>query len=146
MMPITSSPTMQTARLDHTLEYAVIQNWDELMPGPTPGLIHVEYQTGPDGSLYFLKVWATTIRGCWNLICEFWMQPLWSHAMGLRLGKDYHCDNFAHTLEFVLRNENSISKLPNKRGLIQVSPPTKEERREALDHQCSPPLEPHAAA
>ena len=30
-MPISDSQAMQMARLDHTLEYAVVHSWDELM-------------------------------------------------------------------------------------------------------------------
>jgi hypothetical protein len=49
---------MQTISLDRALEYTVIQGWDELMPDRTSGLIHIEYQTGSDGSTDFLKVWG----------------------------------------------------------------------------------------
>jgi len=43
MLAITDSQTMQSVSLDRALEYAVIQNWDELMPDRTAGLIHIEY-------------------------------------------------------------------------------------------------------
>jgi hypothetical protein len=56
MIPLVGSQLMQTIRLDRALEYSVIQSWDELMPDQASGLIHIEYQTGGDGSLDFLTL------------------------------------------------------------------------------------------
>jgi hypothetical protein len=63
MLPMTDSQTMQTITLDRALAYAVIHSWEELMPDRTSGLIHIEYQTGSDGSIDFLKAWASITRG-----------------------------------------------------------------------------------
>lgn len=131
MTPVASSQPMQTARLGRALEYAVVQSWDGLMPDATSGAIHIEYETGSDGLVDFLKIWASTVRGHWNLVCEFWVRPLWSHVTGLRFANDYYSADFARTLEFVIGHENAFVKLPDRRGLIQVSPPTEEERKEA---------------
>jgi hypothetical protein len=131
MTSITGSQPMQTARLDRTLEYAVVQSWDELMPDSNSGLIHIEYQTGSDGSVDFLSVWTSTIRGHWNRVCEFWMKPLWSHATGLGFSSDPHSVDFAHTLELVMGRENAFLKLPDQHGLIQIHPPTRDERSAA---------------
>jgi hypothetical protein len=131
MPAITDSQTMQTISLDRGLEYAVIQSWDELMPDRTAGLIHIEYQTGSDGSIDYLKVWASITRGTWKLACELWMRPLWSHAAGLRFENDYHSDALGNNLELILGQEKGIPRLPDQAGLIQVHPPTQEERREA---------------
>ena len=126
------SPAIPTARLDRALEYAVIQSWDELMPDPSSGLIHVEYQTASDRSLDFLKVWSSTLRGYWNLVCEYWMRPLWSHGTGLRFEDDCHSETLARTLELLMGNADSFRNLPDQQGLIQVYPPTPEERNEAV--------------
>jgi hypothetical protein len=131
MTAIVDTKPIPTDRLDHALESAVIQSWDELMPTSPEGLIQIEYQTGDNGSVEFLKIWASTIRGHWNLVCELWMLPLWSHATGLSFSNDYHSAAFAHTLELVMGHESAYSKLPDQHGLIQVSPPKKEGRREA---------------
>lgn len=148
MTPITDTQAMQRDRLDHALEYAVIQSWDELMPSSPSGLIQIEYQTGGDGSIEFLMIWASSIRGHWKLVCEFWMRPLWSHATGLRFSNDFHSAGFAHALELVMEHESAFSKLPDQHGLIQVYPPTEDERREAerwtsvaFDHLGSVPGE-----
>jgi hypothetical protein len=51
------------------------------------GLIHIEYQSGTDGALEFLKIWESTVWGVWNLMCELWTHPRWSHATGIRFGR-----------------------------------------------------------
>ena len=153
MTDITGSQPMQTARLDRTLEYAVVQSWDQLVSDSSSGLIQIEYQTGADGSLDFFKIWASTVRGRWDLICEFWAKPLWSHDTGLRFGADYHSVDFAHTLELVMRREDAFSKLPDQQGLIQISPPTPEERTAAerwmevaFNHEGAVPVQQPVAA
>ncbi|MFP5229088.1 MAG: hypothetical protein ACLGXA_15845 [Acidobacteriota bacterium] len=130
--PVAASPhSTRAPHLDRALEFAVIQAWDELMPRPATGLIHIEYETGSDGSLDFFKVWASMVRGNWSLVCEFWLRPLWFHATGLSFSNDYHSSGFAEALKRVARRQDRFAKLPNRKGLIQVSPPTHEERRQA---------------
>lgn len=153
MTNIISSRTVQMVRLDRALEYAVIQSWDDLMPESTSGLIHLEYQTGADGSLDFLTILASTIRGHWSLICELWIRPLWSHATGLSFSNGYHSEAFACTLKSVIEHESSFTKLPNPHGLIQIYPPTPEKRSEAkswraaaFDDQVSSPKKMDVAA
>ena len=131
MLPMTDSQTMQTITLDRALAYAVIHSWEELMPDRTSGLIHIEYQTGSDGSIDFLKAWASITRGSWKLVCELWMRPLWSHTAGLRFENDYHSEAFGNNLELVLGQEGTFPRLPKKEGLIQIYPPTQEEQIEA---------------
>ena len=131
MLPITDLQAMQTISLDRALEYTVIQSWDELMPARTAGLIHIEYQTGENGSIDFLKVWASIVRGSWKLVCELWMRPLWSHTTGLGFENDYQSDALAENLALIMRQEKTFPRLPEKVGLIQIYPPTQEERREA---------------
>jgi len=131
MMAITDSQTMQSVSLDRALEYAVIQSWDELTPDRTAGLIHIEYQTGSDGVIEFLKVWSSIARGTWKLVCELWMRPLWSHATGLRFENNYHSDALGKNLELIMRQEKGFPRVPDQAGLIQVYPPTQEERKEA---------------
>jgi len=152
-MPVAGSQSMQMAPLERILGYLVVHSWDDLMPESTSGLIHIEYQTANNGSLDFLKVWASTTRGYWSLICELWIRPLWSHATGLLTGDDQRYANFAHTLELVIGQEGAFSKLPDHRGLIQIYPPTQEERKEAerwmgvaFNHHRGMPIEQEIAA
>jgi hypothetical protein len=153
MTPITESKETQTVLLNRLLSSAVVLSWDELMPESTSGLIHIEYQTGDDGSLDFVKIWASTVWGEWKLVCELWMRPLWSHVTGIRFGGNYRSVEFARTLELVVDNENEFLVTPNLRGLVQVYPPNEEERREAerltlaaLSHHGYVPSEKHFAA
>lgn len=152
-MPIGDPQPMQMPRLDHTLEYAVVHSWDELMPSATSGLIHIEYHTGEDRSLAFLKIWASPVKGYCKLVCELWVQPLWSHAIGLRFGNDYRSPDLAHVLEFIAGHKDEFSKLPDQDGLIQVYPPTPEERQNAerwtqvaFNDRGSAPIEARPAA
>jgi|SRR6185503_11184977 len=131
MLAITDSQTMQSVSLDRALEYAVIQNWDELMPDRTAGLIHIEYQTGSDGVIEFLKVWSSIARGTWKLVCEMWMRPLWSHVTGLRFENSYRSESLSKNLELIMGQEQTFSRVSEQAGLIQIHPPTEEERREA---------------
>jgi hypothetical protein len=130
-VPITDSQLTQTISLDRALEYAIVQSWDELMPDRTSGLIHIEYQTGEDGSTDFLQVWVSIVRGSWKLVCDLWMRPLWSNTTGLHFENDYHSEALARNLDFIMGQEETFPRLPERVGLIQIYPPTQEERREA---------------
>jgi hypothetical protein len=111
------------------------------MPESASGLIHIEYQTGADGVLDFIKIWASQVWGEWKLVCELWMRPLWSHIPGVRFGSEFHSVDFARRLELLVGNDDTATMFPNLRGSIQVSPPTAIQLneanamiREAIDH------------
>lgn len=150
MTPIANQQRAQIDYLEHTLKSTVVQGWSEVMPELHSGLVHIEYQTGADGALDFIKIWESQVWGQWKLVCELWMRPLWSHVSGVRFGSEFHSANFGRTLELVVGND-APRLLPNLHGLIQVSPPTAAERteaeatvREALDHRgptlTAPPI------
>lgn len=133
---MTAIPNLQTAatlRLDRALENAVVLGWNELMPMATAGVIHVEYHSGPDHSLEYVKIWASRERKQWNLICEYWTCSLWSHVPGLSFGKGYRSGDFSRRLENVMQHEAAFAKLPHQDGSIQVYPPTESERTAAGD-------------
>lgn len=126
-------PNLPTAALglDRALENAVILGWNELMPTATAGVIHIDYHTGPERSLEYLKLWASSEWGYWNLVCEYWARSLWSHVPGLSFGKGYGAGNFSHRLESVMQHEAAFAKLPHQDGSIQVYPPTESEQTAA---------------
>lgn len=128
-----SPKTIAGPSLDRAIENAVILSWDELMPKAISGIIHVEYHTGPDRLLEYLKVWASTERGYWNLVCEYWKCSLWSHVPGLSFGKGNHPGDFSRRLESVMQHEDDFTKLPQQDGLIQIYPPAERERLAAVD-------------
>jgi hypothetical protein len=145
MSQILASESQPRLQLECALQSAVAQNWDDLMPDSKSGLIHIEYQTGDDGSLDFLLIWASTVRGYWDLVCEFWVRPLWSYTIGLRFSKNYHSVEFGRTLKHLMKDGSAFLELPDKHGLIQVYPPREERRditRKSLgtSHQGSIPV------
>lgn len=133
MEAISHPGTIARPSLDRVIENAVILSWDELMPKAIPGIIQVEYHTGPEGRLEYLKVWASTERGYWNLVCEYWKCSLWSHVPGMTFGTIYRPGDFSRRLESVMQHEDDFAKLPQQDGLIQIYPPTERERRAAVD-------------
>ena len=133
MNAISYPGTIARPSLDRVIENAVILSWDELMPKAIPGIIQVEYHTGPEGVLEYLKVWASTERGYWKLVCEYWKSSLWSHVPGCSFGKNHHPGDFSRRLESVMQDEYDFAKLPQQDGLIQIYPPTESERHAAAD-------------
>jgi hypothetical protein len=129
--------------LDSVIENAVVLGWNELMPPATPGVIQVEYHTGPERLLEYLKVWASTERGYWSLVCEYWKCSLWSHVPGLSFGKSYQPGDFSRRLESVMQHENDFAKLPQQDGSIYIRAPTEGERLAAADSMPRVVGEPH---
>ncbi len=117
--------------LDRVIENAVVLSWNELMPTAIAGIIHVEYNTGPERLLEYLKVWASSERGHWSLICEYWKCSLWSHTRGISFGKDYGPGPFSLRLENVMEHEDHFDKAPEYDGSILIYPPTAIETKAA---------------
>ncbi len=124
---MTDLQVTDTKRLDRRLEAAVSQTWLDLLPGAPSGQFQIEYETDDKGGLEFLKVWASTIKGHWNLVCEMWLQALWSNSVGLRFANDFHSEALAASLESATREAGSTSSLCNHHGFIQVGPPVRDE-------------------
>jgi hypothetical protein len=55
----------QNQSLERILESAIVVSWEDLMHGAQTGLIHIEYNFAPDGTLEYLKVWSSITRGHW---------------------------------------------------------------------------------
>jgi hypothetical protein len=124
---MTDLQVAQTKRFDDALESAVLQNWNELLPHAPSAQIHIEYETDDKGDLEFLKIWASTVRGYWNLVCEMWLQALWSNAVGLRFANDFHSAELAVEVEKATR-EAGADKSRNHHGLILLGPSMVDER------------------
>ena len=104
MVAVPVSQMVESIPLDEALAEVVVLSWNDLMPGPGSGLIHIEYHVEPPASIEFVKVWASTIRGEWNLICEYWMRPGGSRESGLRLVGKYKSAGLERMLQSVLQN------------------------------------------
>jgi hypothetical protein len=126
MALIGSLQAKNTSTLEGILKSTVASHWSELSLGE--GLVHVEYQTGAAGELDFIKIWDSKVWGEWHLICELWMRPLWSHVAGIHFGREFHSMDFARTLELAVASADTANLLPERRGFVQVFPPTAAEQ------------------
>jgi hypothetical protein len=107
------------------LECAVTLSWADLLEGNSTGSIHVEYASSPEGSISTLKLWLSTVRGHWQLIC----------GLGTEINSCIQfegCCESAHlasNLEFILRHQTAFSPLENygRAGLLQIRYPTQGE-------------------
>jgi len=126
-------PAIESIQVDAILSDALVLNWSDLMPEPTSGLIHIEYHVEPLGSVEHLKVWASTIRGYWNLICEHWMRWDASHQSGLHFRNGYASDTLARMLDTIMQHQEMflVGTAPGKDRMIQVYPPTAADRASA---------------
>lgn len=50
------------------LESAVVVSWGDLMKNAPEGLIHIQDDFALDGSLDYLQVWWSIVRGRWLLV------------------------------------------------------------------------------
>jgi hypothetical protein len=130
---MTSSPgqiaTCTNITLDQILESAVVLSWKDLLPGTRTSLVHVEYRLGPRGSLEFLKVWSSITRGHQYLVCE-WNPSATNHVS---FSNDFYSKDLAQMLESIIQHQAVFSKglMLHRDGLVQVHPPTEEDRRSA---------------
>jgi hypothetical protein len=122
-LPMAAKPSFDLA-----LKNAVVLSWNELMPTTTSGMINVEYHNSPEHLMEYLKVWASSDRGYWTMICEYWKCSLWSHIPGISFGKGYSPGDFSRRLEDLMQHENDFDKAAQLDSLIQISPPTANER------------------
>jgi hypothetical protein len=135
-MKLTESHT-----LEQMLEAATVASWKELTNGAQPELIHIEYNFA-GGTLDDLRIWSSTTRGHWLLICEYWMSASDSHNSGMRFDNGYHSEGLAHTLEFVMQHQNSFALPPKlgRPGLLQIPRPTEAEIAAAANSTLLPYL------
>jgi hypothetical protein len=131
---MTSSPariaTCTNITLDQILESAVVLNWKDLLPGTRTSLVHVEYRLGPSGSLEFLKVWSSIIRGHQYLVCEWTPSAAANHVS---FSNDFYSKDLAQMLESIIQHQAIFTKdlTLHRNGLVQIHPPTEEDRRSA---------------
>jgi len=130
-MIVTSSlPAVASPQLDGMLADTLVLNWRDLMPELTSGLIHVEYHVGPRGSVEFMKVWASTTRGHWDLICEYFRRPSVSSKGGLRFANGYKSEGLERALDSIMQTQRIflVGTPPGTDRMIQVYPPTENDR------------------
>jgi hypothetical protein len=136
MFMIPSIAPMKRVQIGRVLESAVVLSWKDLLHSSKEGLVHVEYGTAPEPSLQYLKIWLSTNRGTWDLICEYWMSPGSSRvpAVGLTFSNGYYSADLAQMLERMMQHQDGFPNLLSGESgvnLIQVQSPTEDDRLKA---------------
>jgi hypothetical protein len=128
-------PAVGTLSFDDVLFNTLVCSWNELMPEAGAGQVQIEYHVGPAGSVEFVKVWGATIRGHWDLICEHWMSSGISNQGGLRFANGHKPGTFGALLNSIMQQQQlfRVGAAPGTNCMIQVSPPTDQERISALE-------------
>lgn len=119
----------QNQSLERILESAIVVAWPDLMHDTRTGLIHIEYNFAPDGTLEYLKVWSSITRGQWFLVCDYWMSASKFHNAGIHFENGYQSETLGHILEVIMQHQDSFALVANlgRQGLLQVPTPTQEE-------------------
>ena len=125
-MTAVPTPPALDIQLDRILENAVALNWKDLVQA-AGGLLQIEYHIGGGRSVDSLKMWGSTTRGYWSLICDYSINPGWSN--GPRFSNGFHSRDLGRLLESIMMNQEMFQhgSEPNSNVVIQVGPPTPEE-------------------
>lgn len=135
--------------IDRILECAVTLNWKDLTQSNEASSIQVEYRTGPQHSLEYLKIWSSAERGYWHLIAEYWMHSSTAHEMGTTFSNGNHSADLALMLDAIMQHqEDFLPPSPDfLDGLVQIKRPVKsdlsaarEEMIEVMEPYWRPPV------
>jgi len=85
-MTADEATSSESVPLDHILESAVVINWSDLVRGAIPGLVHVEYHVGEERLIDNVRIWSSTTRGYWSLVCHCSIDPDLSCTLHFRIG------------------------------------------------------------
>ena len=110
--------------LDQVLENAVVINWSDLVRGAVPGLVHVEYHVGTERLIDDVRIWSSTARGYWSLVCRCSIDPDLSCTLHFRNG--HHDGDFGNLLSAIMKRQSEFlhKRIANANYLVQVGPPT----------------------
>lgn len=110
--------------LDHILESAVMINWTDLVRGTTPGQVHIEYHIGEERLVDNVRIWSSTARGYWSLVCHCSIDPDLSCTLHFRNG--YQAGNFGDLLSAIMKHQYEFlhKGTANANYLVQVGPPS----------------------
>jgi len=116
-----------TTTLSQMFEVAAILGWKDVMRNGT-GSMQVEHHQDDAGLLEYVKIWASSMRGHWDLVCDYG-----SRGTGLNFANGFYSADMTAMLDLVVRNQRSFSDSKPGRvaNLIQVSLPTEAEQSRA---------------
>jgi len=132
----TKQATNGNNTLDYALHCAVTANWKDLTLDSPVAAMQVEYRTGSAHLLEYLRLWSSTVRGHWQLVCEYWMQPAGSHQQGVTFAKTHSSAGLARMLEVIMQHQDAFPQLSMDLldGLVQVAPPSATQSTAAIKH------------
>lgn len=135
----TAQVTLPKVEISDLLESAVMLSWNELLKSSPRGLVHVEYGTAPELSLQYVKIWLSTPRGAWNLICEYWISSGFKSAppAGLTFSNGFHSAALAEILDTAMHaRQGFMGSLSGDSSvsLIIVHSPTKDQLQKAHEY------------
>lgn len=110
--------------IDRILQCAVALNWKSL--AADTAAMQVEYRTSRQQSVEYLKLWSSSARGCWNLVCEYWMLSTPAHESGATFSGGNHSADLAWMLDAIMQHQGEFvaESTVFVDGLVQISPPT----------------------
>jgi hypothetical protein len=128
MTNVNSSDPRQRRLLCDVIGEALSVSWADVMPRSDAGLIHVEYESGPQSPIDWLKVWSSTRWGYWSLVCEYWTREHTFGEIGLQFATGYHSDGLSESLKLIVQHQHKFTPPETgSPGLIQVYPPSASE-------------------
>src|SRR6185437_4886399 len=133
----------QRTTIDRMLECAVTLNWKDLTKSSEATSIQVQYRTGPQHCIEYLKLWSSKQRGYWRLLAEYWMHSGAAHESGVIFIGDNYSADLALMLDAIMQHQEDF--LPPSSefldGLVQIKTPTegdldaaRGEMTEAMNH------------
>lgn len=112
--------------MERILESAVTLNWEALTTHFIPVAMQIEYRSGSEGSLAHLKLWSSTSRGHWNLVCEYRTHATATDAQGMTFTDGYSSAGLTRMLDAIMRNQQAFAVPPSDsaEGLVHIAPPS----------------------
>jgi hypothetical protein len=107
------------------LESAVVLGWSDLSQAQESHSMQMEYGFGAEGTIDFLKLWRSSDRGHWHLVCQYDLQT----QNLVRFEKGYASAGLRRNLEFIMQHQSDFLPLHNygREGLLQIQEPTQEQ-------------------
>jgi hypothetical protein len=136
VLMIPGKAPIKEVQIDRVLKSAVVLSWNDLVKGSQTGIIDIEYGTAPEPSLQYLKIWLSTTRDTWDLICEYWISPGTSPVpvAGLTFSNGYYSSDLKQMVGHLMRHQVSIPDLLSGKSsvtLMRVQSPTEDDRLRA---------------
>lgn len=124
------------SQIKDLLGSAIVVSWKELLQSSLTGVVQVEYGTAPEPSLQYVKVWLSTARGNWELVCEYWMSAGTQRtpAIGLTFSNGFYSECLARMLQDVLQRRGGVPSClagDTAVNLIIINSPTEQDSRNA---------------